>query len=143
MTLEASAAYGPLWVISGQKATSWGCPLYSRKQTLIGGWKCPLSANSGHAFDYPHFMNIARRFAGAGIAGAGLGDLEFDPFGYFVAACIGKLLQLDLNRRSILIGGAGSDHQIAAWGFVLTPHHLANWPDRIDDGRAGGVCHEG
>jgi hypothetical protein len=104
-------------------------------------------------------MNIARRFAGAGIAGVGLavlvkqpipatwsvlcGDLEFDPFGYFVAACIGKLLQLDLNRRSILIGGAGSDHQIAAWGFVLTPHHLANWPDRIDDSRAGGVCHEG
>jgi hypothetical protein len=42
-----------------------------------------LCANSGQ-LSITNFMNIARRF-GAPAAGV-IGDLEFDPFGYFVAA---------------------------------------------------------
>jgi hypothetical protein len=42
----------------------------------------------------------------------------------------------------VLISGPGDDHQVSALHFIFAAHDLADWSDRIDDGRAGRVCHE-
>src|SRR5580704_1632944 len=53
-----------------------------------------------------------------------------------------SLLLLDLNRSAVLVGRTRSDHEIATLDFVLTAHDLADWSDRVDDGRASRICHE-
>jgi hypothetical protein len=50
---------------------------------------------------------------------------------------------LHLDRSAELLNSAGNDHQIPMLDFVLTPNHLANRPDRVDNGRSGWVCLEG
>ena len=54
-----------------------------------------------------------------------------------------SLFPLDLDRGSVGIGGAGKDHEVATRDIVLAAHQLADWSDRIDDGCARGVGHEG
>jgi hypothetical protein len=51
-------------------------------------------------------------------------------------------LHLDLNGGTVLIGGTGRDDEVATRYFVLAAHHLLDWSDRIDDGRAGRVSHK-
>jgi len=43
------------------------------------------------------------------------------------------LLRLDLNDSSVFSGGAGNDHQVATRYLVRALHHLADWPNGVDD----------
>jgi hypothetical protein len=52
------------------------------------------------------------------------------------------LLRLDLNGSAVFSGGAGNDHQVATRYFVRALHHLADWPNGVDDRGTCGVCHE-
>src|SRR3984893_19258003 len=54
-----------------------------------------------------------------------------------------RSFSLHLDRRAELTNSAGNDHQIPMLDFVLTPNHLADRPDRVDNGRSGWVCLEG
>src|ERR1700731_134077 len=44
-----------------------------------------------------------------------------------------RLLRLDLNGSAVFSGGAGNDHQVATRYFVRALHHLADWPNGVDD----------
>jgi hypothetical protein len=43
------------------------------------------------------------------------------------------LLRLDLNDSAVISGGAGNDHHVATRYFVRALHHLADWPNSVDD----------
>jgi hypothetical protein len=50
-----------------------------------------------------------------------------------------RSFRLHLDRRAELPSGAGNDHQVPMRDFVLTPNHLADGSDRVDNGRSGWV----
>ena len=51
-------------------------------------------------------------------------------------------LRLYLYQFTRLSRRSGDDDQIAPLRCSVALCHLTNWPDRVDDSRAGGICHK-
>src|ERR1700722_3460540 len=54
-----------------------------------------------------------------------------------------RSMPLNLHDGARLGGGALRYHQIAPFVLALARHQLTDRPDGVDDGRTGGVGHEG
>jgi hypothetical protein len=53
-----------------------------------------------------------------------------------MSSCCAKApsLPLDLNGSTVVVGGAGKDHQVETRDIGLAAHQLTDWSDRINNG---------